>query len=143
MCAKNSGEKVTIDFEFEFEDMRTGSTYRLDDIVIIESKSNSEHCTTGAVMKKMKVAQASGCSKYCLGLYYVGRITHTKRFAGSIEVINTITQEANAQKAHQTHKVIKKVSKDVAEMKLITNQISSTQNIATGTFTSKKIPTAA
>jgi len=115
----------------------------LDDIVIVESKSNTEHCSTGAVMKKMKVLQASGCSKYCLGLYYVGRITHTKRFAKSIKIINQITDAANIEKHYKTQKVIKRVTKDVAAIKLITNQVSPTEHIATSTFTSKKIPEVA
>jgi len=58
LCAKDSGEKVTIDFGFEFEDIRSGITHNLDEIVIVESKSNSEHCSTGIVMRKMKIRQA-------------------------------------------------------------------------------------
>jgi hypothetical protein len=58
LCAKDSGEKVTIDFGFEFEDVRTGIKHNLDEIVIVESKSNSEHCMTGKVMKQMGVSQA-------------------------------------------------------------------------------------
>lgn len=58
LCAKDSGEKVTIDFGFELEDMRSGIKHNLDEIVIVESKSNSEHCATGKIMKKMKVRQA-------------------------------------------------------------------------------------
>jgi len=53
LCAKDSGEKVTIDFDFIFEDLRSGTTHQLDEIVIVESKSNSEHCQTGKIMKKM------------------------------------------------------------------------------------------
>lgn len=58
LCSKDSGEKVTIDFGFEFQDLRSGVKHNLDEIVIVESKSNSEHCVTGKIMKKMKVKQA-------------------------------------------------------------------------------------
>lgn len=116
LCAKNSGEKVTIDFWFELEDMRSGVSHKLDEIVIVESKSNSEHCVTGKIMKKMKVRQAKGCSKYCLGLLYTKRITETKRFAETIAMMDRITQEANEEKDIQSAKVIKKAVKRVSKM---------------------------
>ena len=137
LCAKNSGEKVTIDFGFQFEDLRSGIKHNLNEIVIVESKSNSEHCTTGKIMKKIKVPQAKGCSKYCIGLIYTNRITESKKFQDAIDMIDEISAHANEEKDTQSSKIIKKAVKWVAKIAKAASKKTPTK--VTQSSTTKKI----
>lgn len=137
LCAKNSGEKVTIDFGFQFEDLRSGIKHNLNEIVIVESKSNSEHCTTGKIMKKIKVPQAKGCSKYCIGLIYTNRITESKKFQDAIDMIDAISAHANEEKDTQSNKIIKKAVKWVAKIAKAASKKTPTK--VTQSSTTKKI----
>ena len=40
------------------------------------------------LMKKMDINEAGGCSKYCLGIYYFGRMQSHDRFAKTIKFID-------------------------------------------------------
>lgn len=90
LCSKTSDERVTIDFDVEMNDLRDTADrwIKLGNIAILESKSTSDNCYSKKLMKKMKVKAASGCSKYCLGVYYFGRMQSHDRFAKTIKFIN-------------------------------------------------------
>lgn len=148
LCAKDSGEKVTIDFGFQLEDLRSGIIHNLDEIIIVESKSNNEHCSTWRIMKRMKISQAKWCSKYCLWLLYTKRITESQRFADTMEYMNSITDAANLEKETQSEKVIRTAVKRISKVaKTATkNPQSNTSKIhslkESNWFSSKKLVAA-
>ena len=90
LCSKTSDERVTIDFDVELNDLRdkSGRWIKLGNVAILESKSTSEKCYSSKVMKKLHIKEASGCSKYCLGVYYFGRMQSHDRFAKTIKFID-------------------------------------------------------
>lgn len=111
LCSKASDERITIDFDVELKDLRDeGSRWiKLGNIAILESKSRSEKCESGKLMKKMKVKEASGCSKYCLGVYYFGRMQSHDRFQKTINFID---------KHHMKEtKTVEKVQAKLSEVK--------------------------
>lgn len=74
LCSKDSSERVTIDFNIQFQDLRkdNASYYEAGPIVILESKTMSKDSHSQGVMKKFGISKASSCSKYCLGLLKTG-----------------------------------------------------------------------
>ncbi|PID86409.1 hypothetical protein CSB08_00295 [Candidatus Gracilibacteria bacterium] len=74
LCAKDNGERVTVDFNIKTKNLRDPKAKKtsLENAVILESKSMSEDCLSHRVMKKLGIETASSCSKYCLGLIYSG-----------------------------------------------------------------------
>jgi len=90
LCSKESDERITIDFDVELNDLRDekGNWMKLGNVVIMESKSRTENGYSKKLMKKMKVKEAGGCSKYCLGIYYFGRMQSHDKFKDTINFIN-------------------------------------------------------
>lgn len=60
-------------------------------------------------MKKLKIKEASGCSKYCLGIHYFGRMKSHDKFKKTIKFINK----------HQIKetKTVEKIQKKLTEVK--------------------------
>ncbi len=90
LCSKESDERLTIDFDVELNDMRdnAGRWIKLGNIAIVESKARTEDGHGRKVMKKLKIKEAHGCSKYCLGIHYFGRMHSHDRFKKTIEFID-------------------------------------------------------
>jgi hypothetical protein len=65
-------ERLTIDFNISVKDLRndTAKSIKLENLVIIESKSLSDHCKSLDIIKSHGVKQAGACSKYSLGIVY-------------------------------------------------------------------------
>lgn len=95
LCSKNNDERLTIDFNISFEDLRANKNQKkkeisLENFVMIESKSMSSHCVSHDIMWAYGFERASSCSKYCLGLYYFEKIQERSRFQKSINQIEKI-----------------------------------------------------
>lgn len=90
LCSKTNDERLTIDFDVELNDLRDPSarTVKLSNVAIVESKSSSTSGYSHKLMKKMKIKAASGCSKYCLGVYYFGRMKSHDKFEKTIKFID-------------------------------------------------------
>lgn len=111
LCSKTSDERLTIDFDVELNDLRDeqASWIKLGNVVIVESKSRTEDGYSKKVMKKMKIKEAGGCSKYCLGIYYFGRMKSHDRFEKTIKFID---------KNHKTEtKTIERVQEKLGAVK--------------------------
>ncbi len=90
LCSKTSAERITIDFDIELKDLRdpNSRTIKLGNFAIMESKAKSEKGYGKKLMKKMDIEEASGCSKYCLGVHYFGRMKSHDKFKDTIKFIN-------------------------------------------------------
>jgi len=68
LVSKKGEERLTIDFNIETSDLRNLKTKRtkLENLVIIESKSMSNKCFSSKIMKKHNIDEAKSCSKYSL-----------------------------------------------------------------------------
>lgn len=111
LCSKDSDERLTIDFDVELNDLRDEQAHwiKLGNVVILESKSRNENGYSRKLMKKMKIDEASGCSKYCLGVYYFGRMNSHDKFKKTIKFI-----DKNHKKETKT---IEKVQEKLTEVK--------------------------
>lgn len=90
LCSKQNDERLTIDLDIELRDMRDPSALpvKLSNIAIVESKSSGLDGYSHKLMKKLKIKAASGCSKYCLGVYYFGRMKSHDQFKHTIKFID-------------------------------------------------------
>lgn len=91
LCAKNSSERLTIDFDIKLTDLRDENKQKsLNDIVIIESKSMNKHCVSENIMKKNKIKKSSNCSKYCLWVLYNNKALDHWIFKKTIKKIKNL-----------------------------------------------------
>jgi hypothetical protein len=107
LCSKNNDERVTIDFNLHFEDLRSdissqkkkrnhlAQTHDIENLVMIESKSMNEHCISHEIMKQFHIPTAKACSKYCLGLYYFEKVKEWSTFQDTINTIEKIKRAKN------------------------------------------------
>ncbi len=108
LCSKQNDERVTIDFNIEFDNSRADvndpeakKPYGLDNLVIIESKSTSKAWFSHEVMAKHGCKPSKGCSKYCLGLYYLWLVNDWHTFQETIDNIDAIKKTDNWLNAQQ------------------------------------------
>ncbi len=59
-------ERLTFDFDFDFIDYQTKSCVSHQDMLIIESKAQSETTQSKSILKSLGVKQIDSCSKYCI-----------------------------------------------------------------------------
>ncbi len=121
LCSKNNDERVTIDFNLHFEDMRSDlkshknkknhltNTYDIENLVMIESKSMNEHCISHEIMKQFHIPTAKACSKYCLGLYYFEKVKEWSTFQDTINTIEKIKRAKNTSDLYSSQSAIEAV----------------------------------
>lgn len=111
LCSKQNDERLTIDLDVELRDMRDPSarTIKLGNIAIVESKSSGTNGYSAKLMKKLKVKPASGCSKYCLGVYYFGIMKSHDKFKNTIKFID--------KHHHKETHTVKKIQEKLEEVK--------------------------
>lgn len=91
LCNKKTEERLTIDLNLVFSDPKDqGSTPRkVKDFVIIEVKqkqgSRSKVCKN--IIESNGGELAEGCSKYCLGLIYFGKVQKFTHFQKTVDFI--------------------------------------------------------
>jgi VTC domain len=129
LCSKNNDERVTIDFNLHFEDLRSeakkgkkqqsnhlANTYDIPNLVMIESKSMSTNCVSHGIMKDFKVPTAKACSKYCLGQYYFEKVKEWSTFQDTINTIEKIKRAKTSNEIDAVSMVLP--SYDVQELVL-------------------------
>jgi len=88
---KTSAEKITIDFDIAFEQVRGGNDrFDVPHMVIVEFKAESENSPTKAIFDRYDMVPSKPCSKYCFGNYFLGNIDAWDRFKPTIQKINAI-----------------------------------------------------
>jgi len=72
LVSQDSSERLTIDFNISVSNLRDKKSYstKLDNIVIIESKSLEKNSLSQKIMQHNNIPLAKSCSKYALGVIY-------------------------------------------------------------------------
>jgi hypothetical protein len=111
LCSKTGEERLTIDFNIKVAELRDpenkGKIIELPNLAIIESKSTSKNCMSGQLMAAHNIPVASSCSKYGLGVYYLGHAESWERFQHSINKIEAIKKAASYEEI-PTHTFLQK-----------------------------------
>jgi hypothetical protein len=63
---------------------------KLENVVIIESKSLDDECYSVNLLEKNGYTQAGPCSKYALGLIYANRVKKYTNFENTLQNIKKI-----------------------------------------------------
>ena len=116
LCSKSNDERITIDLDLAFEDPNNphGPKIELPHLAIIESKAGSEMSRSAKVLKKYGIKKASGCSKYCLGLCYLGKVTSQEKFKKTLKDIEALGGPVSIKRVQKKIKhVVKKSSRSV------------------------------
>ncbi len=131
LCSKNNDERVTIDFNLHFEDLRPHATkknnktpgvtsmYDVPNLVMIESKSMSDHCISSDIMKSFDIPTAKACSKYCLGLYYFEKVKEWSTFQDTINMIEQIKRAKNAKELENSETTLAQILPQYQTQELI------------------------
>lgn len=107
----NTGEeRLTIDFNISIKDLRNekAKNIKLDNLVIIESKSLSDNCKSLEIIKSHGVDQAGSCSKYSLWIVYSGLAEKWTKFEKTMKKIKEIRMEIVKQKRNTSKKSVEK-----------------------------------
>ncbi|MCH2188763.1 polyphosphate polymerase domain-containing protein, partial [Candidatus Gracilibacteria bacterium] len=88
----DGSERLTIDFDISTQDLRSkkATKTKLENLVIIESKSMSKTCKSIEILKSHGITQAKSCSKYSLGVVYSGLAEKWDTFKNTMEKIAEI-----------------------------------------------------
>ncbi len=90
-CSKTSAEKITIDFNLAFHQMRwEQETYHVPNLVIVEYKSETKKSTTSQLIEDHSVIPVSSCTKYCLWNYFLWNVKERDRFQPTINKVKSI-----------------------------------------------------
>lgn len=92
LCAKDSWERLTVDFDIKLESLRNSESKEteLNNLVIIESKSMNKNSTSKNIMKKNDIKKIPNCSKYCLWVIYNDKTNEPWIFKKTIKKIEKI-----------------------------------------------------
>lgn len=95
MVSNDGSERMTIDFNVKAFNLRKRWSEAVDlkNLIIIESKSLKKDCIASDLMKKYKITQAHGCSKYSLWVVYSGLAEKFDTFANTMQKIKEIRME--------------------------------------------------
>jgi len=100
LVSKTGEERLTIDFNISVKDLRTkgAKNIKLDNLVIIESKSLSNDCLSVNIIESHGVERANSCSKYSLGVIYSGLAEKWSKFQETMNKIKEIRMELVREK---------------------------------------------
>ena len=99
-CSKNNDERITIDFNVQFFDTTNqNSNHTMDNIAIVESKAATQPAPSGSIFEKLWMEKQKACSKYCLWLNYLEKVTKNDRFIATLDKIEELQKSATPQVA--------------------------------------------
>ncbi len=89
LVALQGGERVTVDYQISFANPHnTNNQVQVgDDFIIIETKSGDGKGIADSALKKLKIKQASKCSKYCIGVSLIGSVRKNNNFLATIKQV--------------------------------------------------------
>ena len=87
LVAVSGGERITIDANIGFETPAGKQGGFGADSVIVETKSANGRGIADQALKKHRIRQAKGCSKYCLGLILAGEVQKYNNFRKIIRTL--------------------------------------------------------
>lgn len=99
LVSKNGEERLTIDFDIVVKDLRNehAQEIRLENVVIIESKSLSDNCISVKTLESKGIARANSCSKYSLGVIYSGLAEKWSKFQETMNKIQDMRMEVQQE----------------------------------------------
>lgn len=96
LCHKDGDERVTIDFNIQYLDPeKPGNNYTLNNVAIIESKASVQPAPSHEYFDTIGLTEQRACSKYCLGMYYLGKVTNTSHFKHTIALMDSLQQKTH------------------------------------------------
>lgn len=95
LVSNTGAERLTIDFNISVKDLRSKNAKRikLDNLVIIESKSLSHDCKSIQIIESHGIDRANSCSKYSLGVIYSGLAEKWSKFQETMNRIQEIRMD--------------------------------------------------
>lgn len=102
LCHIDNLERITIDFSISFSDLRNNNrtiSSPMAPIAIIESKSGTPTPPSKRILEKFSPIQAKGCSKYCLGLYFLQKNLSFNHFLPTVSAIEAIASKTQKKTA--------------------------------------------
>lgn len=83
------GERITIDFNLGFSTPCGKRAQIGNDFVIIETKSADGRGRSDRILKRNRIRQADGCSKYCIGMALVGEVRNFNKFRSIVKTVKS------------------------------------------------------
>lgn len=109
LCSKTSEERLTIDVNLVFSDPKNkkSGSLQVKDFVIIEvkQKDGSRSKLSKNIIENAGGILSQGCSKYCLGLIYFGKV---KKFTHFQDTVNFIEEHGGVKKIKKIPVIPKK-----------------------------------
>jgi len=104
LVSKSGEERLTIDFNISVKDLRNekAKNIKLDNLVIIESKSLSDTCKSIQIIESHGIERANSCSKYSLGVIYSGLAEKWSKFQETMDKIAAIRMEVVKEKRKES-----------------------------------------
>ena len=102
LVSVKGGERVTVDFNIGFESPLGKRAQIGENFVIVETKSGNGRGIADQVLKRHRVRQAEGCSKYCIGMVLTGEIEKYNRFRpiiGTVRRRMSLTNEGSGNQS--------------------------------------------
>ena len=89
LVALQGGERVTVDYQISFANPHNSDHHVQvgDGFIIIETKSGDGKGIADNALKKLKIKQASKCSKYCIGVSLIGSVRKNNNFLATIKQV--------------------------------------------------------
>lgn len=94
---KAKTERLTIDFDLQFDNFETGAEGRVDNIVVVELKRDGRVYSPILEMLRTLRIKPLGFSKYCIGSMLTNSSLPTNLFKERLHRINRIAEAANGQ----------------------------------------------
>lgn len=103
-------ERLTIDFNISVKDLRNdkAKNIKLENLVIIESKSLSDNCKSIEIIESHWIDRAGSCSKYSLGVVYSGLAEKWSKFQKTMDKIKEIRMELSKNQRNASTKKVEK-----------------------------------
>jgi len=80
LVSASGGERITVDFHLGFEAPSGKAALIGDDFIIVETKSENGQGKSDQVLKRNRIRQATGCSKYCIGMALTDEVRRYNSF---------------------------------------------------------------
>jgi len=87
-CSKKNDERITIDFAVSFHDpINLTHMHKMENIAIVESKAATQPAPSASIFEKLWMTEQKACSKYCLGMNYLWKVTKNDHFKWTLHDI--------------------------------------------------------
>ena len=110
LVSSTGEERLTIDFNISVKDLRNekAKNIKLENLVIIESKSLSDNCKSIEIIESHGIERAGSCSKYSLWVVYSGLAEKWTKFQKTMDKIKEIRMEVAKNHRNASTKNVEK-----------------------------------